>query len=90
MAKCFQDGHRVADFSSGVCRPVPVIGFTHKMPMIVAIMTINMISNSFCTDALLTCHTSRHALGRFHVFAARALIRVKAEPPFVWKEKGGK
>jgi hypothetical protein len=60
------------------------------MPMIVAIMTINMISNSFCTDALLACHTICPVFGRFHVLAMRALIRVKAEAAFVWEEKGGR
>jgi hypothetical protein len=69
---------------------VPAIGFTHKMPMIDAIMTINMISNSFCTDALLTWQTICPALKRFHVLAVRALIRVKAGASFVWEEKSGK
>jgi hypothetical protein len=69
---------------------VSAIGLTHKMPMIVAIMTINMISNSFCTDALLTCQTFCPVPGRFHILAVHALMRVKAEAPFLWEEKDGK
>ncbi len=58
--------------------------------MVVAIMTVTMICNSLRTDTLLIRHMICPVFRRFHVLAVHALIRVKADAPFLWEEKSGK
>jgi hypothetical protein len=64
---------------------VSAIGFTHKMPTIVAIMMISMISNSFCTASLLMRNAICPWLDHCHVPAFAALIPVKARAWFLWE-----
>ncbi len=74
-----------------MCRWLSATGFTHKMPKMVAIMMINMISNSFCTDALPDGRVIVATVPEvFHARAVHALIRVKDVASFVWKKRGCK